>query len=374
MFARFVRIAKGQIADANHCFIPFMNRGPILSAAGGLLLGLLAAGAGHWAELHAAIARMSFVIATGPTGGTYFPVGEAIAGIVSHPPGVYRCERTGVCGPPGLIASVRTSQGAAANVLAVNAHTVEAALAQSDVVAEAVAGRGIFRRAGAQTHIRVLANLYTEEVHLVAQKTAHIGSLTDLRRKRLSVGPEMSGTMVTVRSILAAVHLPLSQMKPEHTNSDAAAEKLSKGQIDALFFVGGAPVPLVRELLQGGRAFLVPIAGAPRSKLLKAAHSLSAAAIPAGVYPNGGPVQTVGVRAVLVANDSLPDSVAYGVVRALFNPANRSMLTGSHRSAQAIGIDTAAVNPPAPLHPGAARFYKEMGRLPKLPPAKSGKP
>src|SRR5205814_2867925 len=93
------------------------------------------------------VSRVPFVIATGPTGGTYFPVGEAIAGIVSHPPGVYRCEQTGVCGPPGLIASVRTSQGAAANVLAVNAHIVEAALAQSDVVAEAVAGRGIFRHA-----------------------------------------------------------------------------------------------------------------------------------------------------------------------------------------------------------------------------------
>lgn len=343
-----------------------------MSAAGGLLVGLLTAGVGCWPEVQAAVSRMSFVIATGPTGGTYFPIGEAIAGIVSHPPGVFRCERPGVCGPPGLIASVRTSPGAAANVLAVNARTVEAALAQSDVVAEAVAGRGLFRRAGAQTHIRVLASLYPEEVHLVALNSAHIRSLRDLRRKRVSVGPEMSGTMVTVRTILAAVHLPLSQMRADHADSDAAAEKLAKGQIDALFFVGGAPVPLVRELLQGGRAVLVPIAAEVRATLLKRAHILSAATIPAGVYPNTGKIETVGVRAVLIANDSIPDSVAYGVVRALFNSANRNMLAGSHRSAQAIGIDTAAVNTPAPLHPGAARFYKELGKLPK-PPAKSGK-
>jgi len=344
-----------------------------VSATSGLLAGLLTAGVGHWPEVQAAVSRMSFVIATGPTGGTYFPIGEAIAGIVSHPPGVYRCERPGVCGPTGLIASVRTSQGAAANVLAVNAHTVEAALAQSDVVAEAVAGRGLFRRNGPQTHIRVLAGLYPEEVHLVALKSAHIRSLKDLRRKRVSVGPEMSGTMVTVRTILAAVRLPLSQLRADHAGSDSAAEKLAKGQIDALFFVGGAPVPLVRELLQGSRAVLVPIAADVRATLLKRAHMLSAATIPPGVYPNTGKVETVAVRAVLIANDSIPDSVAYGVVRALFNSANRNMLAGSHRSAQAIGIDTAAVNTPAPLHPGAARFYREMGKLPKTPQEKSGK-
>src|SRR5580692_2932604 len=84
-------------------------------------------------------ARISFVIATGPTGGTYFPVGEAIAGIVSHPPGVSRCETANVCGPAGLIASARSSDGAIQNVLDVNAHRVDSALAQSDVVADAAA-------------------------------------------------------------------------------------------------------------------------------------------------------------------------------------------------------------------------------------------
>src|SRR5204862_2045963 len=124
------------------------------------------------------VSRVPCVIATGPTGGTYFPIGEAIAGIISHPPGVYRCERTGVCGPSGLIASVRTSPGAVFNVLAVNARTVDAALAQSDVVADAVAGRGAFRTAGAQIHVRVLANLFPEDVHLLATPAAHIKSVS----------------------------------------------------------------------------------------------------------------------------------------------------------------------------------------------------
>src|SRR5471030_1396615 len=79
-------------------------------------------------------ARISFQIVTGSTGGTYFPVGQLIAGLISHPPGVDRCERAPVCGPSGLIISARTSDGAVANVLSVNAGLAESGLAQGDVV------------------------------------------------------------------------------------------------------------------------------------------------------------------------------------------------------------------------------------------------
>src|SRR5512140_3031315 len=83
-------------------------------------------------------ARISFQIVTGSTGGTYFPVGQLIAGLVSHPPGVDRCESAPVCGPSGLIVSARTSDGAVANVLSVNRGTADSGFAQGDVVADAV--------------------------------------------------------------------------------------------------------------------------------------------------------------------------------------------------------------------------------------------
>src|ERR1700693_5526636 len=93
-------------------------------------------------------ARISFQIATGSTAGTYFPVGEAIAGLISHPPGVDRCQNADVCGPPGLIVSTRTSEGAADNLIAVNRGDVESGLAQSDVIAAAVKGQGPFKKLG----------------------------------------------------------------------------------------------------------------------------------------------------------------------------------------------------------------------------------
>jgi uncharacterized protein len=336
----------------------------------GLVLALLAAASALLVGGQASVSRIAFVIATGPTAGTYFPVGEAIATIISHPPGIYRCERPGVCGPAGLIASVRTSAGSTANVFAVNSHTVDAALAQSDVVADAVAGRGAFRSAGKQTHVRVLAALFPEEVHLVAAISARVKSVPGLRGKRVSIGAKDSGTVVTARAVLSVFRV---RVRATNDASDVAAGKLLKGQLDAMFFVGGAPVPLVRELLAQGKGVLVPIDGAGRARLLKQSHDLTATAIPPGLYPKTAKVETVGVRAVLIVNDTVPANVVYAVTKSLFHPANHDALAGSHRSAQAIRLETAAINLPAPLHPGAERFYREAGKLGKKAPQKSGK-
>ena len=301
--------------------------------------------------------RTSFVVATGPSGGTYFPVGQALADIVSHPPGVARCDIAGVCGPSGLIASARTSDGAVANVLDVNAHRVDAALVQSDVVADAVAGRGAFRKFGAQSHIRIIADLFPEEVHVVAARNAHIASVQDLKGKRVSIGAEDSGTIETARALLAAYRV--RHIKESNYSADVAAQMLQKGKIDAFVFVGGAPVVLVESLVARGQAVLVPIDGAGRKRLLAQMPSFSPAVIGSDAYPGSGAVQTVAERALWIVNDSEPDALVYAVTKALFNSANRELLDDSHPSAKWIRLQTATATLPAPLHPGAARYYRE---------------
>jgi TRAP transporter TAXI family solute receptor len=301
--------------------------------------------------------RSAFVIDTGPSGGTYFPIGEAIAGIVSHPAGVFRCDTPGVCGPSGLIASARTSPGTVANIADVNRHYADAALAQSDVVADAVAGKSPFH--GKQTHIRVIAALFPEEVHVVASASSLIRSIAGLRGKRVSIGEADSGTIVTARAVLAAWHLPERQVKVLHESAGEASAALASGKLDAFFFTGGAPVPFLQDLIASHKAVLIPIGGRERKRLIAANPSLTAETIPAGVYPGSGAVDTVSVRAVLIVNDTVPDDVVYGVTRALFNPANRDALNASHPRARLIQFDTARTALPAPLHPGAARYYRE---------------
>src|SRR6266705_2860836 len=120
--------------------------------------------------------RVAFQISTGSTTGTYFPVGAMLAQLLSHPPGVERCEAANVCGPSGLIVSTRASQGSVANLLAVNSGMVTSGIAQADVVALAVAGQGPFRKAGPIKQLRVIANLYGEDLHLVVAKKSKIKS------------------------------------------------------------------------------------------------------------------------------------------------------------------------------------------------------
>lgn len=306
--------------------------------------------------------RLSFVIATGSTGGTYFPIGQAIADIISHPPGVARCDTGGVCGPDGLVASARTSPGAVANVLDVNDGRADAALAQSDVIAEAIMGKGAFLKSGPQRHIRAIASLFPEDVHVVAASGAHIATIADLRGKRVALGAPESGTLETARAVLAAYRIPVWRIKASYDPAEIAAQRLDRGEVDAFFFVGGAPVVLVQGLIGRSKAALVPIDGEGRERLMQAESGLSEDVIPADDYPGSrGPTETVSVRAVWIVNDSEPMGVVYGVTRALFNSANRELLDDAHPSARLIRLDGATKNLPAPLHPGAVRFYRETG-------------
>src|SRR5215475_11012815 len=103
-------------------------------AAGAIVaLGLVALAVNAQAQIGDFTQRISFLISTGSTTGTYYPVGNLLAQVLSHPPGVGRCEAANACGPSGLIVSTRASQGSVANVLAVNSGMVSSGLAQADV-------------------------------------------------------------------------------------------------------------------------------------------------------------------------------------------------------------------------------------------------
>jgi TRAP transporter TAXI family solute receptor len=317
--------------------------------------GWLAAGANG-----PAVGRISFQIATGSSAGTFFPVGEAIAGLISHPPGVDRCDAAPVCGPPGLIISVRTSQGAVDNVTEVNEGDVESGFAQGDVVAAALKGQAPFKTRAA--HIRVIASLFDEEVHLVVAAKSNIKTVADLRGKRIALGSEDTGDALTTREILSAYGLPEKSVKRVRSEEAGEIALLQAGKVDAFFAASGAPMSGLPQLFAQGQARLVPIDGKGRDKLIKLAPSFKPALIPANLYAGQGETQTVASRAVWIVRDSVPDDLVYGITKALFQPANRKTLADSHPSAREISLATATLNLPAPLHPGAARFYKPAAK------------
>jgi TRAP transporter TAXI family solute receptor len=308
--------------------------------------------------------RVSFQISTGSTSGTYFPVGEFLAGLLSHPPGIGRCETENVCAPAGLIVNTRTSEGSIANVMSVNSGSANSGLAQADVVDMAVKGEGPFRKAGPAKNLRTIANLYGEDVHLIAANDAKILNVSDLRGKRVSISSEGSGTIVTARAVLRAYRLTERRIIPNYDTVDKAAELFREGKLDAMFFVGGSPVTLVEQLLEQGVGVLIPIDGAGRDRLLKAEPYLSSHTIPQGIYAGTPPIDTVAMGALWITHDEQPEDLIYGMVKALYNPQNRDLINERGFGFDFLNVKNATSDAIAPLHAGALKFYREAGVAP----------
>jgi TRAP transporter TAXI family solute receptor len=305
--------------------------------------------------------RVSFQIATGISGGSFFTIGQAIAGLISHPPGVGRCEISTVCGPSGVILSARTSQGSFDSLTAVNSGLVDSALVQSAMTEAAVKGDGPFRRAGPLRNVRVIAALFPAPVQLVVRAGAGIDSVAGLAGKRVMLGAPSSDSYALGRAVLAAFGVRYGSIR-RVASTDPAAD-LAAGKLDAFFVIAGAPSPAVAAALAGGKGRLLPIAGEEARRLVVDDRQLVAATIPAGTYPGTPAIPTVADRVLWVVRARAPDAVVYGLTRALFNPANHAALAASHPAARAIALTTAIQSLPAPLHPGAARYYREAGKL-----------
>jgi uncharacterized protein len=305
--------------------------------------------------------RRSFEIATGSAAGTYFSAGELIARVVSHPPGLARCEKSPLCGPPGVIVSAKSSDGAVANVLAVNAGAAASGLAQGNVVADAVAGRGAFQKTGPQKHIRVMADLFTEQVQLVVPRRSLIRSIADLKGKRVSLGNANSGADVIAEAILKAYGV--RRVKTVRETYEISGGLMREGKIDAFFFLGGAPAPLIADMVNRGQARLIPIDGKGRMKLLARTKGIAADALPAGTYQGTPRLETVSSHTYWIVRDSAAQGAVYDLVRALYHPGNRAILDQQAVDFGHIRIGDAASLASVPLHPGAVRYYREIGRL-----------
>jgi len=304
-----------------------------------------------------------FQIATGSPSGTYYPVGETIATMISQPPGGEPCGADERCGVPGLLAVVKSSQGSIANVQNVADGRYDAGLAQADVVHWAYSGTGIFAGEKPMAKLRAIASLYDEAVQLVVARAAGIETVADLKGKRVSVDRPGSGTQADALLILRAYGLGRKTVHLVEISASDAPERMEQGQLDAFFFIAGAPAAVVSDLVDRDVATLVPIAGKPIKTLMGENPFFVEHVIPAGTYAGVGEVQTLAVKALLVTSSALPFSLVRDITAALWRPGNRPLLEAGHAKGREIQLKTALDGVPIPLHPGAESFYRAAGRL-----------
>jgi TRAP transporter TAXI family solute receptor len=341
--------------------VPLKRRG-ILAAL--LLLPLLVlAGALTVGQVAAQDIRF-FRIGTGSTAGTYFPVGGLIASAISSPPGSRDCERGGSCGVPGLVAVAQSTRGSVDNVRQIAEGSIESGFSQSDVAYWAYYGEELFHEGGALTSLSAIANLYPETIHLVVRRDAGIETVADLKGKRVSLDRKGSGTRVDALLVLRAYGLSAADVEDVAMAPGAAVDALREGEIDGWFFVAGTPATAVLELAEGALINLVPLAGPEADKLLGDRPFFARQTVPVGVYPGIPATETLSVGAQWVVSETVSEEEVYQITRALWHPSTRQLLDKGHPKGSQIVLEKALDGLGIPLHPGAARYYREAGLLP----------
>lgn len=287
-------------------------------------------------------------IATGTTGGVYFPLGGGLASLISK-------------NIPGVTATAEVTPASVDNIRLIQAKRADLALVLADTASDAIRGEEAFR--GSPVPIRTLAPLYNNFNHLVTVDGTGIANIADIRGKRVSVGPPGSGTEVTALRILEAAGIhPDRDIRRERLSPAASADAIKDKKLDAFFWSGGLPTAAVLDLAAspGIRIRLVPMDVLLPVMQRKWGNLYFKSVIQKEFYP-GMPADapTIGVANLLISHADFSAELAYQITKLLFE--RRADLAQVHKEAANITLIGLAGRSPVTFHPGAIRYYRERG-------------
>lgn len=254
---------------------------------------------------------------------------------------------------------VRTTAGSAANLRLLMGDYLQLAIAQADLAQDAAAHTGLFEGEDDEGSFSAVAALYTEACQVVVRADSDIESIEDLQGRTVSIGEEESGSEKNAREILAAYGLNDQLVDCLNLNYADAAAQLRAGKIDALFVTCGAPFEALSDLAESCGIRLLPIDGSAAQRLLSLSEQYQSTTVPAGTYAGQAEaVPTVGVKALLLVSDAVPEKQVQKLTELLF--------TGREGLEEQLGIPLDAERDAVegvgiPFHAGAAACYRAAG-------------
>jgi len=285
-------------------------------------------------------------IATGGTGGVYYPYGGGLAKVLNE-------------SLPNVRATAEVTAASVDNLKLIRDGRADMAFVLNDTLADAVAGRGPFD--GRPVPAASLAVLYSNYTQVVTLASSGIASVADLRGKTVSTGSPGSGTEVIAVRVLRAAGLdPERDVTRQGLGASESAGALKDGKVAAFFFSGGLPTAAIQDLAHSpGIAIRLLPTGDLAGALQRDYGALYATLeIPAGAYRGvDRPVPSIVVANVLVVNRSMADDLAYDITRVLFE--KKSELAAIHPEAANLSRDRGAAGASAAYHPGALRYYAD---------------
>jgi TRAP transporter TAXI family solute receptor len=285
-------------------------------------------------------------IATGGTGGVYYPYGGAIAKVISEQ-------------LPGTEATAEVTAASVDNLKFLRDGKADIAFTLADTLADAVGGRGPFQ--GQAVAAQALAVLYDNYTHVVTLTASGINGLPDLKNKAVSTGSPGSGSEVIAFRLLEAAGLDHdTDVRRQGLGVAQSVDALKDGKIQAFFWSGGLPTASILDLGHTPGITMRLLPNASYAAVLQRTYGqqlYSTLTIPASTYPGpDGDVPVVGVANVLVVNAAMPETLAFDITRLLFE--KQGDLIAIHPEAQKLSLKTATQGSPAAYHPGAIRYYK----------------
>lgn len=286
-------------------------------------------------------------IGTASTGGAFYPIGIAMAEIIHN--------------KVGISTTAQITGGAVENNYLVDSGTNDLAITMGFMAYNAVNGFPPYTKK--MDNVSVLFSGLSKGVfHVVVNKDSKIKSIKDLKGKKVALGPAGGGAIAVANDIFAFYGLKSSDIKPVYISYEQAADALTDGNIDAIVVQSAAPAPAITQLTAARKAIrILSIEDEYLDKILEKATYYSKVVLPAEMYGTDEAATTIYTSLVVVVNKKMSEDLAYRITKAFFE--NIDIIKNSHPSASGLELEGAVQALPAPLHPGAAKYFKEKGIL-----------
>jgi len=299
--------------------------------------------------LSAGVSAQNISIATGGTGGVYYPMGGGIAAVLSKH-------------VPGMQATAEVTGGSVDNLKLIGSGKPYVGFSMTDAAQDAARGEDKFK--GNKVPLKTLLVLYPNRMHVVSIEGRGVAKMADLKGKRVSTGSPGSATEVMAFRLIEAAGLDKdNDMKRERLGVAESVNAIKDGKIDAFFWVGGLPTAGVTDLANtpGTKLKLVDHADAVAAMNKKYGNLYVEDSIPKETYKGmDADNKQATVMNILVANENMDDKVAYNIVKTIFD--KRDDLIAVHKEAANFKLENQKASAtPIPFHPGAAKYFAEKG-------------
>jgi len=288
---------------------------------------------------------------TGGTAGTYFPVGGAICEVINE-------------ALPDIEVTGLTGNASVANINLIWKHEIETGLTQNNIADWAYNATKLYEGKEPVKNLRAIASLFPEHIHIVGQTYANILRVEDVKGKKISVSSPGSGGEADAKTVFSVFGISFDDFEAVNLDQATSAQYMKDKLLDGFWATGGVPLSSILDISQKRDITIVEFTDEEIAKIREKYPYYVKSVIPAGSYKGiDKDIQTIACMAIWVVDADIDEEVIYQVTKALWNNINLARIHLAHAKAKNITLETALDGISIPFHPGAEKFYKEVGMV-----------